>query len=223
VAQKLTLAEEQFEQIHEIVTEMDQEVAAVAQAGRDQMRAQFQRQNPQNGNNGGGQGGVAVATKKAAVPNADPEGDPAANNQAAQQQRNAQNAQRFQAMSEEMAKLADQEDAITQQAEKAIGKVLTSRQKKSFNSMLGSEYDLTKLVAADQFPGGPGGPGRRGQAGPNGNNPRTAQGAATPPAGGNANPPTAAPDDTDNTPAKPATRNRPAPRVRGQAPASNPG
>jgi hypothetical protein len=45
-----------------------------------------------------------------------------------------------------MGQMADAQENLLKEAEKALGKVLTSRQKSSFNKMLGEEFDLTKLV-----------------------------------------------------------------------------
>ena len=213
VAEKLGLQEEQYQQIQEIISEMDEQVAQLMQAGMEQMRTEFMRQNPPNAANQGGRNGGG-APAKAADPNADPEGDPAANAQAANQQRGAQNNQRFQAMAEFAAKQGEQQDLITTKAENAIAKVLTKRQKTMFNGLLGKEFDLKKLAEEQPGRGGPG--GRRG---PGGDQAAPAAAPAAKPAG-EADPAAAAASEADSATPKAGGRQRPQPRVRGQAPSA---
>ena len=214
VAQKLSLQEEQFAQIQEIIDSMDQEMTALAQAGMEQMRTEFMRQNPPGVGNGGAgraRGGAPVQ----ADPNADPEGDAAAKAQADNAQRGAQNNQRMQAMAEQATKMAEQQDQLTGGAEAAVAKILTKRQKTNFNSMLGKEFDLKKLLEENQGGRGPGG-GRRGQPG----DPAQAPGGQSPPpsANQNAGGGNAPGAGEDPQPSTSKTRTRPQPRVRGQAP-----
>jgi hypothetical protein len=65
-------------------------------------------------------------------------------------------------MQEKAKKQAEDEDKLLEQTEMRIAKVLTTKQRKSFNSLLGETFDLNKLFEGGMnalFGGGRGGPG----------------------------------------------------------------
>ncbi len=72
----------------------------------------------------------------------------------------------FAQMQERAKKQAEDEDKLLEQTEARIAKVLTVKQRKSFNTLLGDTFDLTKLLeggmgalfGGGRGPGG-GGPG----------------------------------------------------------------
>ena len=117
-------------------------------------------------------------------------------------------------MAEFAAKQGEQQDLITTKAENAIAKVLTKRQKTMFNGLLGKEFDLKKLAEEQPGRGGPG--GRRG---PGGDQAAPAAAPAAKPAG-EADPAAAAASEADSATPKAGGRQRPQPRVRGQAPSA---
>jgi hypothetical protein len=65
----------------------------------------------------------------------------------------------FSQMQDRAKKQAEDEDKLLEQTEARIAKVLTVKQRKSFNTLLGDPYDLAKLLQGGGIFGGRGGPG----------------------------------------------------------------
>jgi hypothetical protein len=242
VAEALTLSEEQFVQVNEILAAMDRETASLRQQAMQQFMGNRQGgPGGPPGAPGGGQaapGGAAPGGRGQGQPGAAPGGrgqantgpvddadvDPAAARQARMQE--FLNSDAFKEMQKRTQEMTAKQEAIEKQAEAAIGKTLTPAQKKKFNGMLGPEFDLTKLASGG---GGPWG-GRDRQQGQDrdgqqpgqptpGGRPAASATAAAP--GDAATEEVAPAEDSEAPKAKAAARPRYTPRVRGGSGGSN--
>lgn len=129
IAKKLNIDEEQMEQMQQVQNESMEQMKESFQARRQAMNA-FRPQD------GGDQGQDRTAQREA--------------------MKKAMETPEAKAQIEQFRK---QGEDLQNQTIKAIGRVLTKKQKENFNKLRGKPFDLTKLE-------GPGGPGGRGPGGP---------------------------------------------------------
>jgi hypothetical protein len=126
------------------------------------------------------------------------------------------NSEEGRAMQARMAEMAEKQEEITKQAELAISKILTPAEKKKFNSFLGAEFDLMKLLQPRQRDRGD----RRGEGGDRGRDGRAASERDRVNQGDTGRP--AAVEEEASPPAEtePTPPARPRPRIRGGGTAS---
>lgn len=169
VQQYLRLDEIQLMKLQAVQEWMDQE----DQKLNEQRRSMFQRGGP-GGNNRGGAPQAKNGNANTAPGTAQTKGDAQTKGQDQPSddgaaERGARDAARAE-MRTQMAKVAEQEDAIHEEAVKRIKKVLNKNQVKSYDNLVGKPFDLLKLAqSVNNFGrGGPGGGFGPGGGGPGG-------------------------------------------------------
>lgn len=143
IAMKLNMSDAQFAQVQAVVEQGQQGQRQLRESQRDMFRQGMggaMTKNGNDGNQGRGAGGAPPDQAK---------------------MREFFQSKEFQA---QMAKNEEQRKVADDQIVAGIGKVLTKKQRASFDKLLGEPFDIEKLRGGPGRPGGPGGPGGREEA-----------------------------------------------------------